>query len=74
MENLHYTIRTKIGDYTIYTPDDKNVDMVVKEGVDRYQSARELPQAIKALIKDMGFKLNLYNAKKLNKMFGLTKK
>ena len=74
MENLHYTIRTKIGDYTIYTPDDKNVDMVVKEGVDRYQSARELPQAIKVLIKDMGFKLNLYNAKKLNKMFGLTKK
>ena len=74
MENLHYTIRTKLGNYTVYTPDDKNVDMVVKEGVDRYQSARELPQAIKVLIKDMGFKLHLYNAKKLNKMFGLTKK
>ena len=74
MENLHYTIRTKLGDYTIYTPDDINIDMVVKEGVDRYQSARELPQAIKVLIKDMGFKLNLYNAKKLNKMFGLAKK
>ena len=74
MENTHYTIRTKLGNYTIYSPDDKNVDMVVKDGVRRYLSKRELPQAIKVLIKDMGFKLNLYNAKKLNKMFGLTEK
>ena len=74
MKNLQYTIRTKLGNYTIYTPDDKNVDMIVKEGVNRYQSARELPQVVKALIKRMGFKLNLYNAKKLNKICGLTKK
>ena len=74
MKNLHYTIKTKIGDYTIYTPDDINIDMVVKEGVDRYLSARELPVVVKKLIKGMGFKLNLYDAKKLNKMFGLAKK
>ena len=74
MKNLHYTIKTKIGDYTVYTPDDINIDMVVKEGVDSYLSARELPQVVKALIKRMGFKLNLYNAKKLNKICGLTKK
>ena len=74
MKNLQYTIKTKIGNYTIYTPDDKNVDMVVKEGVDRYLSARELPVALKKLIKGMGFELHLYNAKKLNKICGLTKK
>ena len=74
MKNLQYTLKTKVGNYTIYTPDDINIDMVVKQGVDRYQSARELPQAVKALIKRMGFKLNLYNAKKLNKICGLTKK
>ena len=74
MKNLQYTIRTKLGDYTIYTPDDINIDMVVKEGVDRYQSARELPQVVKKIIKGMGFKLNLYNAKRLNKLCGLTKK
>lgn len=74
MKNLQYTIRTKLGDYTIYTPDDINIDMVVKEGVDRYQSARELPLVVKKIIKGMGFKLNLYNAKKLNKMFGLANK
>ena len=74
MKNLHYTIKTKIGNYTIYTPDDINVDMIVKQGVDSYLSARELPTVVKALIKRMGFKLNLYNAKKLNKICGLTKK
>ena len=74
MKNLQYSIKTKIGNYTIYTPDDKNIDMVVKEGVDSYLSARELPTVVKALIKRMGFKLNLYNAKKLNKICGLTKK
>ena len=74
MENLHYTIKTKLGDFTVYTPDDINIDMVVKEGVDRYMSARELPVVVKKIIKGMGFKLNLYDAKKLNKMFGLAKK
>ena len=74
MKNLHYTIKTKIGNYTIYTPDDKNIDMVVKDGVDSYLSARELPVVVKKLIKGMGFNLNLYNAKKLNKICGLTKK
>ena len=74
MKNLHYTIKTKIGNYTVYTPDDINIDMVVKQGVDGYLSARELPTVVKALIKRMGFKLNLYNAKKLNKICGLTKK
>ena len=74
MNELHYTIKTKLGDFTVYTPDDINIDMVVKEGVDRYLSARELPVALKKLIKGMGFKLNLYDAKKLNKMFGLAKK
>ena len=74
MNDLHYTIKTKLGDFTIYTPDDKNVDMVVKEGVDRYLSARELPVALKKLIKGMGFELHLYDAKRLNKMFGLAKK
>ena len=74
MNDLHYTIKTKLGDFTVYTPDDINIDMVVKEGVDRYLSARELPVALKKLIKGMGFKLNLYDAKKLNKMFGLAKK
>ena len=74
MKNLHYTIKTKLGNYTVYTPDDINIDMVVKQGVDGYLSARELPTVVKALIKRMGFKLNLYNAKKLNKICGLTKK
>ena len=74
MKNLQYTIRTKLGDFTVYTPDDINIDMVVKEGVDRYLSARELPVVVKKIIKGMGFKLNLYDAKKLNKMFGLAQK
>lgn len=74
MKNLQYSIKTKVGNYTVYTPDDINIDMVVKEGVDSYLSARELPTVVKALIKRMGFKLNLYNAKKLNKICGLTKK
>lgn len=74
MKNLQYTIKTKIGKYTIYTPDDINVDMVVKDGRDGYLSERELPRTVKKLIKGMGFKLNLYNAKRLNKICGLAKR
>ena len=74
MKDLQYTIRTRLGTYIVYTPDDINVDMVVKDGVRRYLSKRELPLGVKKLIKDMGFKLNLYNAKRLNKLCGLTEK
>ena len=74
MQNFSYNVKTINGNYTIYSPDDVNIDMITKDGVVGYLSSRQLPKALKALIKGMGFKLNLYPAKKLNKICGITKK
>ena len=49
--------------------DEKSEEIIKKH----MQNTKEYSK-FKKLIKDMGFKLNLYNAKRLNKLCGLTEK